>query len=63
LPGLLAYAQGPDLERWLGRPKHGVPALGLALVWLVLARRGSGRPHHVRTLAEPLLGRIPLNMS
>jgi hypothetical protein len=58
LPGLLAYAQGLGLDRWLARPKRGVPALGLALVWLVLAWRGSGRPHHLRLLAEPLLGAL-----
>jgi hypothetical protein len=58
LPGLLAYAQGLGLERWLGRPKRGAPALGLALIWLVLAWRGSGRPHHVRLLADPLLGAL-----
>ncbi len=36
----------------------------LAIVWLVLAWRGSGRPHHLGDLDEPLLaaplgGRLP----
>lgn len=38
---LLAYAQGLGLERHLHRAKRGVPTLALALLWLVLAWRGS----------------------
>lgn len=33
LPRLLAYAQGLELERYLGRPKRGLSTLALALVW------------------------------
>src|SRR5690348_5411905 len=55
LPRLLAYIQALGLERFLFRPKRGIPSLVLALVWLVLAWRGTGRPHHVAELQEPLL--------
>jgi hypothetical protein len=55
LPTLLAYTQGLGLERWLGRARRGVATLPLALLWLVLAWRGSGRPSHLRLLSEPLL--------
>jgi len=64
-PRLLAYAQSLGLERHLRRPKRGLPTLTLALVWLVLAWRGSGRPQHLEQLDEPLLaallggGRVP----
>src|SRR5438105_1585686 len=58
LPGLLAYAQSLGLERWLRRPKRGVPSLVLALVWLVLAWRGTGRPHRLGQLDEPLLAAL-----
>jgi hypothetical protein len=39
----------------LVRPTRGIPSLALAVVWLVLAWRGTGRPHHVAELHEPLL--------
>jgi hypothetical protein len=55
LPALLAYTQGLGLERYLARTKRGLSSLSLALLWLVLAWRGSGRPYHLRLLAEPLL--------
>ena len=58
LPRLLAYAQRLGLERFLDRPKRGVPALALALVWLVLAWRGTARPHRLPQLAEPLLAAL-----
>jgi hypothetical protein len=58
LPRLLAYAQALGLERYLARPKRGIPTLVLALVWLVLAWRGSGRPYHVGHLQEPLLAAL-----
>ncbi len=64
LPRLLAYAQALGLARHLHRPKRGLPTLALALLWLVLAWRGSGRPRHLEGLDEPLLatllgGRLP----
>lgn len=55
LPPLLAYTQGLGLDRHLDRPTGGVPTRHLALVWLVLAWLGSGRPSHLAHLAEPLL--------
>ena len=55
LARLLADTQGLDLERYLERPKRGVSTLALSLVWLYLAWRGSGRPHHLNQAAEPLL--------
>jgi hypothetical protein len=55
---LLAYAQSLGLERHLCRPKRGVPTLALALLWLVLAWRGSGRPEHLAHLDEPLLAAL-----
>jgi Transposase DDE domain len=58
LPRLLAYAQSVGLEAVLSRPKRGLPTLVLALVWLVLAWRGSGRPHHLSGLDEPLLAAL-----
>ena len=64
LPRLLAYSQALGLARHLRRPKRGLPTLVLAVVWLVLAWRGSGRPHHLADLDEPRLaallgGRLP----
>ena len=63
LPALLAYAQSLGLDRWLRRRRRGVPTLVQALVWLVLAWRGTGRPHRLGQLDEPLLaallGRVP----
>lgn len=55
LPRLLAYAQTLGLERYLRRGKRGYRSLTLALLWLVLAWRGSGRPAHLARLADPLL--------
>ena len=43
LPRLLASTQPLGLERYVQRPKRGVPTLALALVWLVLARRARAR--------------------
>jgi hypothetical protein len=58
LPRLLAYTQSLGLEGFLFRPTRGIPSLVLALVWLVLAWRGTGRPHHVAELHEPLLAAL-----
>jgi hypothetical protein len=58
LPRLLAYAQGLGLERHLSRAKRGIPTLALALVWLVLAWRGTGRPERLDRLEEPLLAAL-----
>src|ERR671936_1727381 len=58
LPRLLAYTQAVGLEHCLFRPTQGIPSLVLALVWLVLAWRGTGRPHHVAELHEPLLAAL-----
>jgi Transposase DDE domain len=61
-PRLLADAQTLKLERHLSRAKRGIPTLGLALAWLILARRGTGRPHRLGLLAAPLLA-APLGRS
>ena len=58
LPRLLAYAQGLGLGRHLSRAKRGIPTLALALVWLVLAWRGTGRPERLDRLDEPLLAAL-----
>jgi Transposase DDE domain len=58
LPGLFAYAQGLGLEQELSRPKRGIPTLVLALLWLTLAWRGSGRPERVGALGEPFLAAL-----
>jgi Transposase DDE domain len=58
LPRLLAYAQALGLEGYLSRPKRGLSTLALALVWLVLAWRGTGRPHRLGLLDEPLLAAL-----
>ena len=60
LPRLLAYVQSLGLERHLARPKRGLSTLVLAMVWLVLAWRDSGRPHHLDSLDEPLRRRLPV---
>ena len=52
---LLAYTQSLGLEPYLDRRKRGLSTLVLSLVWLVLAWQGSGRPHHLDQLADPLL--------
>ena len=55
---LLAYTQRLGLEPYLDRRKRGLSTLVLSLVWLVLAWQGSGRPHHLRQLADPLLAAL-----
>ena len=58
LAGLSAYAQGLGLERHLSRAKRGVGTLALSLLWLALAWRGTGRPHRLGLLEEPLLAAL-----
>lgn len=58
LPELLAYTQSLGLEPYLHRPKRGIPTLALALLWLCLAWRGSGRPYHLGHYEEPLLAAL-----
>jgi hypothetical protein len=58
LPRLLGYTQALGLERHLVQAKRGIPTLALALVWLVLAWRGTGRPHRLGLLDEPLLAAL-----
>jgi hypothetical protein len=58
LPRLFAYTSSLGLERFLDRRKRGLSTLVLSLVWLTLAWRGSGRPHHVGLLREPLLAAL-----
>jgi hypothetical protein len=58
VPRLLSYAPSLKLERHLFRAKRGIPTLALALVWLVLAWRGTGRPHRLGLLEEPLLAAL-----
>jgi hypothetical protein len=55
---LLAYTQSLGLEPYLDRRKRGLSTLVLSLVWLVLAWQGSGRPHHLDQLADPLLAAL-----
>jgi hypothetical protein len=55
---LFAYAQALELERHLRRAKRGFGSLTLALLWLALAWRGSGRPAHVALLRDPLLAAL-----
>jgi hypothetical protein len=54
----LAYTQTLGLERFVERPKRGVPLVRLVLLWLVLAWLGSGRPFHLDQVAEPLLAAL-----
>ena len=58
LPRLLAYAQAVGLERHLSRARRGSPTPALALVRLVLAWRGIGRPERLDRLDEPLLAAL-----
>jgi hypothetical protein len=58
LPRLFAYTTSLGLERFLERRKRGLSTLLLSLVWLTLAWRGSGRPHHIALLQEPLLAAL-----
>src|SRR3954447_23442586 len=55
LPRLVAHTTSLGLECFLERRKRGLSTLVLSLVWLTLAWRGSGRPHHIGLLQEPLL--------
>ena len=58
LARLFAYTQSLDLHEHLERHKRGVSTLALSLVWLALAWRGSGRPHQLSLLTEPLLAAL-----
>ena len=58
LARLFAYTQSLDLHTHLDRRKRGVATLALSLVWLALAWRGSGRPHQLSLLTEPLLAAL-----
>jgi hypothetical protein len=58
LPRLFAYVQALGLEAHLYRAKRGVGTLALALVWLTLAWRGTGRPERLPQLDEPLLAAL-----
>jgi hypothetical protein len=58
LARLFAYTQSLGLERHLTQTKRGLPTLVLSLLWLTLAWRGSGRPHHLGLLTEPLLAAL-----
>ena len=58
LARLFAYTQSLDLHEHLERYKRGVSTLALSLVWLALAWRESGRPHHLSLLTEPLLAAL-----
>ena len=58
LARLFAYTQSLDLHEHLERRKRGVSTLALSLVWLALAWRGSGRPHQLSLVTEPLLAAL-----
>ena len=58
LAQLFAYTQSIGLEPALARSKRGISTLALALVWLALAWRGTGRPHQLGWLTEPLLAAL-----
>jgi hypothetical protein len=58
LPRLCAYTQALGLEAHLTHAKRGFASLTLALLWLALAWRGSGRPAHVALLRDPLLAAL-----
>ena len=58
LPRLFASAQSLGLEQHLSRAKRGISTLALALVWLALVWRGSGRPYHLAGLDDPLLAAL-----
>src|SRR3954462_5023488 len=55
---LFAYTQSLALHEYLDRYKRRTSTLALSLVWLALAWRGSGRPHHLSLLTEPLLAAL-----
>jgi hypothetical protein len=54
----LAYTESLGLDRYLHRPKRGIPTLAVAVLWLALAWRGSGRPYHLGHYEEPLLAAL-----
>jgi hypothetical protein len=54
LPRRSASSQGLGLERRLSGANRSTPTLALALVWLVLAWRGTGRPERLDRLDELL---------
>jgi hypothetical protein len=58
LARLFAYTQSLDLHEHLDGYKRGLSTLALSLVWLALAWRGSGRPHQLSLLTEPLLAAL-----
>ena len=58
LARLFAYTQSLSLHEHLDRHKRGVSTLALSLVWLALAWRGSGRPHQLSFVTEPLLAAL-----
>jgi hypothetical protein len=58
LPRLFAYTQTVSLVPYLSRATRGLSTLALALVWLTLTWRGSGRPYHLTGLDEPLLAAL-----
>jgi hypothetical protein len=58
LAPLFAYAQNLGLDTYLARRKRRLSTLALSLLWLALAWRGSGRPHHLGLLADPLLAAL-----
>jgi hypothetical protein len=58
LPRLFAYTQTLGLDAALFRAKRGVSTLALALIWLTLAWRGTGRPERLKQLDEPLLAAL-----
>jgi hypothetical protein len=58
LARLFAYTQSLGLEGHLARAKRGLPTLVLSLLWLTLAWRGTGRPHHLGLFTEPLLAAL-----
>jgi len=66
LPRLLAYVQDLGVGALLApRARRGGPLLAVVLVWLVLAWKGTGRPHRAAAvLADPVvlavLGRVHL---
>jgi hypothetical protein len=58
LAPLFAYVQSLSLDQYLTRRKRRLSTLALSLVWLALAWRGSGRPHQLGLLADPLLAAL-----
>src|SRR5262245_21286891 len=58
LPRLFAYTQTLGLDTALFRAKRGMGTLALALLWLTLAWRGTGRPERLKQLDAPLLAAL-----